>query len=205
MKLKGLLALALAVTLSQASAATQPFNTYNFAGVKWLNDRGTTKSLMASKGYKYLGLCKDLYSNCTKYSNNDQHYSGVVLEKDAHITAYFNHEGRLAKIAIRIESDKNQLIGKYRGGVEVLKKKYGKPYQVTEEYDAPYSSSSLAEALEIGKADVSTSWFTEDDPQKRYEGLTTYLSNDLRLWIVYTSQFWDAENKRRTTGGGNDL
>lgn len=205
MKFKGLLALALAVTLSQASAATQPFNTYNFAGVKWLGTRSVTKSIMTSKGYKYLGLCKEVYNNCTKYEDNDQVYSGMVLEKKADISAFFNHEGRLVRITIGIESGAVELINKYKGGVKILEKKYGKPYQSTEKYDAPYSSGSLSEALEIGKADVSDSWFTKDDPQKRYEGLTIRLTRGPRLEMVYTSQFWEAEKTRRSTGGGNDL
>jgi hypothetical protein len=204
-KLKGLLALALAVTLCQASAATQPFNTYNFAGLKWLTSEAETESFLSLKGYQYLGKCTDLYKDCNKHDSNTQYYSGQVLEKDARIVVNFNSEGEAVNVYVEIKSNANEVVSRYLGGVKILKKKYGEPFESIEEYDAPYSSSSMAEALEIGKADISTSWFTEDDPQKRYEGLSIYLSRKLTLWITYSSQFWDAEYDRRNKGGGDDL
>lgn len=205
MRYRSALTLAVAALISSATGATKPFNTYNFAGVKWLSTRNETKSALIAKGYKYKGLCKEVYSNCTKYEENDQIFSGSVLENQAEITGVYNHEGRLVRMYISIELNKGELINRYRGAVGILKQKYGKPYEEVETYDRPYSASSLFEALEIGKADVKTSWFTNDDPQGRYEGLTIKLSKDLIMWISYRSQFWDAEYKRRNSGGGNDL
>lgn len=202
---RNILALLFGSLITQAAAATQPFNAYNFAGVKWLSTRAETKTILSSKGYKYVGLCKEVYSNCTKYEENDQIYSGSVLENKSEITAEYNHEGRLVRFSISIELDKGQLISRYRGGVSILKSKYGKPYEEVESYDAPYSSGSAFEALDIGKANISTSWFTKDDAQGRYEGLTIKLSKDLVMWITYRSQFWAAEYKRRNNGGGGDL
>ncbi len=205
MKSKGLLALALAVTLSQASAATQPFNTYSFAGLKWLSSRDETESFLSSKGYEYLGICKEIYSDCDKYDSNDQYYSGQVLEKDAMITVNFDGEGRSVSVSIAIDSNASELVNRYLGGVKILKKKYGEPYKSVEKYDAPYSSNTMGEALEIGKADISTTWSTKKNSQGRYEELSIYLSRKLTLLIDYNSQFWPAEYERRGGGGGDDL
>lgn len=196
-----LLTLAAEVVAQKSS----PFNRFNFAGVKWLSTRNEVKNVMASKGYKFKGTYKEVFSPVDKYDAEDQFYTGNVVEENADIYTWFNHEGRLVRLQVVIPLEENEIFSKYYGTVNSLKAKYGKPDKEVERYDAPYSKGDSFQALAIGKAAISTTWFTENDSLKRYEMLDVELDRKMFMRITYSSQYYSAEYLRRNSGGGDDL
>lgn len=191
-----------ATVLSLSSTVTAAPASYNFAGIKWSQSKATVKAQMAAKGYTYERVDDD----------GDLWFKGTVSQEKASIVASFTPANQLVQMQVIMKPEENFLAQRYKILKEALRDKYGKPEKDQFAFAAPYKADDgfTGQALKQGKATLKAVWYTAwksdgKGSKTSYAGLSIQADKDIRIYITYIAEGWNAEYDRRYKKGNNDL
>ena len=159
------------------------------AGIPWAISRDSATTLIEPRGYNY---------NSTD-ADGDMWFDGVLMNTPTRVFAYMAQDS-LVRLRVRmITTDENALATYARVRAELVRQ-YGRPYESSEEYHAPYTKgSNPVEAVQAGKAVINSHWKVGSG--RRQTHITVQVPRELVVVIDYDGPNWNREFVRRQRSG----
>ena len=189
---------ALALTLlAPTTVAAQESNVPMFADIPWGTTAAHVRAKMVAKGYTFRQADKD----------KDYLFLGKYRTTDMLVWAMFDAQRKLVKVYVSWLPPESRYYQFYQEMQTVLTEKYGLPQSTYETYEWPfvYGDGHRDTAVQMGDADIATSWAWPPDPLNSAAGLTLRISERFSVGLSYESPAWSAEADRRTKADAKDL
>ena len=166
--------------ISSASMAESPI----FADIQWGTSKEEVRKQLTVKGFSPGALDKD----------GDFKFKGSLLGYNMQGLALFS-DNKVVKIIVRIITPDNKAIDTYRSMKGILTDKYGKPEEDFNFFKKPYYEGDGYEeqAIRLGKATFASFW----------PGIMLEINEMLTVQVIYESDAWKAELKKRKASVNN--
>lgn len=159
---------------------------FSLAGIPWGISADSVKALIEPRGYNFNKIDAD----------GDMVFDGLLNRTPTRIFAFMADE-KLVKLRMVIVTEDETAVSTYQTTRAELTKRFGRPNETTEEYEAPYKKgdANQLKAILAGKATIRSHWLPPASARMSY--VAAEITDKAVVAIDYEGPAWQRESVRR--------